>query len=114
MIKTKPAIVAYSMNLSLGLRPVIISYNKNITCPPSKAGIGNKFINAKIKDKIAVILQNLCQSQVSENILAIEPKPPKLSEAFTYPVNICPKALICKLKNSKDLRVPAGNAAPNV
>src|SRR5678809_657210 len=53
-----PAICAYSKNFSLGLRRVIISYKVNITCPPSKAGIGNKFMNARTIDKNAVIVQN--------------------------------------------------------
>ena len=67
----KPTVCAYSINLSLGLRPEIISYNKNITCPPSKAGIGNKLSTPNIIDKKAVILQNVCQSQKSGNTFSM-------------------------------------------
>ena len=56
--KTMPTICAYSKNLSLGFLPVIISTSVNTTCPPSNAGIGNKFINASTIDKKPVILQN--------------------------------------------------------
>ena len=52
-----PTIWAYSINLSLGFLPLTISYNKNITCPPSKAGIGNRFIKAKMIEIKAVLAQ---------------------------------------------------------
>ena len=44
------------------LLPVIISTNVNTTCPPSSAGIGNKFINANTTDKNPVIRQNASHS----------------------------------------------------
>src|SRR5690606_13987029 len=72
----KPTICAYSKNFSLGFLPVIISYSKNITCPPSNAGMGSIFIKAKIIDKKAVESQNPCQSQESGKSLAIVPNPP--------------------------------------
>ena len=61
--KNIPTIWAFSMNFSLGLRRVITSYNRNITCPPSNAGIGNRFITPRISDNIAVKLQNDGQCQ---------------------------------------------------
>src|SRR6266511_5830089 len=61
--KTIPTIWAYSKNLSLGLRRVIISYKVNITCPPSRAGIGRRFINARTIERKAVMVQNASQSQ---------------------------------------------------
>ena len=80
--KKNPAIWANSINLSLGLRPLIISYNKNITCPPSSAGIGKIFIKAKIIDISAVVYQKLVQSQVSGNRPPMAPKPPTCEAPF--------------------------------
>ena len=72
-----PTICAYSKNFSLGLRPVIISYKVNSTCPPSNAGIGNRFINANAIDKKPVSNQNVCQSPHSVgNIEPMDLKPP--------------------------------------
>ena len=64
----KPTVCATSKNLSFGLRPETISYNKNITWPPSNAGIGSKLRTANIIDKKAVIFQNVSQLQVSGKI----------------------------------------------
>ena len=61
--KIMPATCAYSMNFSFGFLPLTISYSVNITCPPSKAGIGSRFINARMMDKKAVIFQNASQLQ---------------------------------------------------
>src|SRR5690606_9173695 len=71
-----PAVWAYSKNFSLGFRPLIISYNVNITCPPSSAGMGSKFINAKMIDRKAVIFQNDSQSQVVGNTEPMALNPP--------------------------------------
>ena len=82
-----PAICAYSINFSFGLRREMISYNVNIICPPSKAGIGRKFINASATDRNAVISQKLSQFQLSGNRLPMAPKPPMLlapSAVATY------------------------------
>src|SRR5688572_92718 len=59
--KTMPATCAYSMNFSLGFLPLTISYKVNMTCPPSNAGIGRRFIKASMMDKNAVIFQNASQ-----------------------------------------------------
>lgn len=56
-----PTVWAYSRNLSLGFLPVMISYNVNSKCPPSKAGIGRIFSTANITDKKAVRFQKICQ-----------------------------------------------------
>ena len=74
--KKKPTICAYSKNLSLGFRPEIISYNKNITCPPSNAGIGSKFNTPNIMDKKAVVPQNISQFQNSGKSPPMAAKPP--------------------------------------
>ena len=71
-----PVIWAYSKNLSLGFLPVTISYNKNITWPPSKAGMGKMFIKAKIMESRAVVLQKAAQFQVSGNKPPIAANPP--------------------------------------
>ena len=47
----KPVICAYSKNLSPGFLPVIISQRVNTTWPPSREGIGSKFINPNMIDK---------------------------------------------------------------
>ena len=66
---TKPIICPFSNTFSLGGRPEIISYNKNITCPPSNAGIGkilrkaNQTENIAIKDQIKV--QSHCLGIIS-------------------------------------------------
>ena len=78
-----PAIWAYSMNLSLGLRPVIISYNVNSTCPPSRAGIGKMFMKASTMLKRAVIPQKRSQSQEAENMFPMLRKLPRESLALT-------------------------------
>jgi hypothetical protein len=74
---TIPVTCAYSINLSPGFLPVIISYIRNNTCPPSNAGIGRMFIIAKIIDRNAVRFQNACQSQVPGKILPIVINPPR-------------------------------------
>jgi len=80
---TIPTICAYSMNLSLGLRPLIISTSVNNACPPSRAGIGNTFINASRMLKIAVNDQKLSQSHSLGKTLAILTTLPRLSWTFT-------------------------------
>ena len=45
-------------------------------CPPSKAGIGKKFINASIIESNAVVSQKACQFQYEGNNFPIVPKPP--------------------------------------
>ena len=65
------------MNLSFGFRRVTTSYNKNITCPPSSAGIGKIFMKAKITDRKAVIFQKAYQSHIGGKKLPIAPNPPK-------------------------------------
>ena len=54
---------------------MIISYNKNMTCPPSSAGMGKRFIKAKINEKKAVFRQKISQSQPASKML---PKVTKL------------------------------------
>ena len=75
--RIKPVTWAYSKNLSPGFLPVIISQRVNTTCPPSKAGIGNKFIKPNIIDKNAVMFQNDSALHSDGKILPIEIKPPK-------------------------------------
>ena len=72
-----PVTCAYSKNLSPGFLPVIISHRVKTTCPPSSAGIGNKFINPNMIDKNAVIFQNVSALHSEGKILPIEMKPPK-------------------------------------
>ena len=95
--KMKPAIVETSKTRSLGLDPVMTSHNKNMTWPPSNAGIGNKLMKASNMDRVAVIFQNRCQSQVFPYSLPIEMKLPKESFAFILPLKICPNAFILSL-----------------
>src|SRR5580658_7057867 len=76
---TIPTICEYSMNLSLGFRPLIISYKVNNACPPSSAGIGNTFINASRILKIAVNDQKLSQSHSAGKTLAMPNTLVKLS-----------------------------------
>jgi len=52
------------------------SYIKNITCPPSKAGIGNAFIKARIIDKSAVVSQKSFQFHSAGNKFPIAANPP--------------------------------------
>ena len=56
--------------------PLIISPIAMRACPPSSAGIGNRFMMAKIIDNSAVIDQNDNQSQSLGNILPILITPP--------------------------------------
>ena len=71
-----PITCAYSSTLSLAFLPVIISYIRNIACPPSRAGMGKIFINARIIEIKAVLDQNPFQSHFEGNKLPIAPKPP--------------------------------------
>ena len=57
-----PMICIIYMNLSSGFLPVIISYIVKTICPPSKAGIGSRFITPNIMDRSAMILRKLNQS----------------------------------------------------
>ena len=93
----KPIYSALIRKFSLGLRPVIISYNKNSTCPPSNAGMGSMFMKARIMLRKAVMRQNIIQSHVGGNRLPIAPKPPNdlapsavntYLRSSTYPRNI--------------------------
>ena len=77
------------MNLSLGLRPVIISNKMNKAWPPSNAGIGNTFMKAKMIENTPVKVQNLSQSQKEGKVFPILIKLPKESFGFTFPVKIC-------------------------
>ena len=65
-----------SMNLSLGLRPVIISKRRNIKWPPSKAGMGRMFMNASMMERKAVILQKSYQFHSEGKRLPMVTKPP--------------------------------------
>ena len=77
-----PITCAYSRTLSFAFLPVIISYIKNIACPPSSAGIGKIFINARIIEIKAVLDQNPFQSHFEGNKLPIAPKPPNCDAPF--------------------------------
>ena len=68
---TKPMICPVSKAFSLGFRPEIISYNRNITWPPSSAGMGNTFKKASHTENMAIKLQKKVQSQVSGMISTI-------------------------------------------
>ena len=52
-------------NLSLGFRPVIISYKVNTICPPSRAGIGSRFMTARIMEIMARMFMNTGQFHCS-------------------------------------------------
>ena len=81
---TIPTICEYSTNLSLGLRPLIISISVNKAWPPSRAGIGSTFIKASRILKIAVKDQKLSQSHSEGNTLAMVPQTlPRLSCTLT-------------------------------
>ena len=112
--KTIPTICAYSMNLSLGLRPVIISTNVNRACPPSSAGMGNIFMKARIIEKIPVNVQNLSQSQILGNVLPMLITLPKLSLGLTFPEKICFSPVIYFVNVSLHLVIPSGIASTKV
>ena len=61
--RTIPTVCAYSRNLSLGLRPVIISIHQKQYISTVEPWMGKKFIMS-ITDRNAVINQNACQSHV--------------------------------------------------
>ena len=61
---------------SEGFLPVIISYMRKSTCPPSSAGIGSMFMKARMMLRNAVMSQKRCQSQTGGKRLPIAPKPP--------------------------------------
>ena len=82
-----PAICAYSRNLSLGFLPEIASTSRKRTCPPSNPGMGRMFINAKITERKAVIIQNEYQFHFAGKRFPIVPKPP--SDDAPSLVNIC-------------------------
>ena len=63
-------------NLSLGFLLVTISYKVNAICPPSRAGIGMRFITPSITDNIATILRKLSQFQLEGKIWPIDMKLP--------------------------------------
>ena len=71
-----PMYSAQIIKFSLGLRRVIISYSKNSTCPPSRAGMGKMFMKARMMLRKAVMSQNMCQSHTGGNMLPMAPKPP--------------------------------------
>ena len=75
---TSPTVCAISKNLSLGFLLVIISANKNNTCPPSSAGIGNIFMTANTIERKAVRYQNCIQLNCFGKILPIDINPPRL------------------------------------
>ena len=77
-----PITWAYSRTLSLAFLPVIISYIKNIACPPSSAGMGRMFMKARIIEIRAVLDQNPFQSHFDGNKLPIAPKPPNCEAPF--------------------------------
>ena len=102
-----PTICARSINLSLGLRPVITSISRKSTCPPSSAGIGRIFIKARMSESIAVIFQKRYQFQAGGNILPIVPNIPtdfapsaeaRYLKSLTYP-----------LRTLQPYSIPAGN-----
>ena len=64
-----PIIWARSRNCSEAGRPAIISYSVNITCPPSNAGMGSRFMKAKISEKNAVLRQKIYQSHPASKML---------------------------------------------
>jgi hypothetical protein len=66
-----PAYCAFSKNDSLKGFPMIISKIRNKTCPPSKAGIGRIFINAKPKEMSAVNIQKRFQTTSDPKNLAM-------------------------------------------
>ena len=63
-----PMICVTYRKLSLGLRPVNISYRVNSMCPPSRAGIGMRFITPNMIDSRAMMLRKLYQSHEDGNI----------------------------------------------
>src|SRR5687768_13412074 len=101
------------MNLSPGFLPVTTSQRRNNTCPPSKAGMGKRFMIAKMKESTPVMRQKDSQSQDVENNLVIEINPPRLSFAFTCPWNNFPMPLNQSPINDMPSVKPAGIASTN-
>ena len=58
-IRSIPIVWVIMRNLSLGFRPVMISYSVNTIWPPSSAGIGRRFITASMMESIAMMLRKL-------------------------------------------------------
>ena len=80
----RPIVSATSINLSEGLRLVMISTNRNRMWPPSRAGMGRMFITARAMDRKAVMRQKRLQIHVSGKMLPMEMKPPTLSYALVF------------------------------
>ena len=75
-IRSMPMICIIYRNLSLGFLPVIISYNVNTIWPPSRAGIGSRFITPSMIESKARMLRKLYQSHAEGNICPIAMKLP--------------------------------------
>ena len=82
-----PIICAIVRNLSLGFFPVIISYRVNTMCPPSRAGIGRRFITPSMIESRARMLMNLYQSHVAGKICPMAMKLPTDLYASVLGVN---------------------------
>ena len=87
-------------------RRAMISYNKNITCPPSNAGIGKIFIKAKTKLSIAVKVQKFNQFQLLPNICAIPIGPANDLVGSVLPVATLPRALALAPINPNERETP--------
>ena len=67
-MRTIPTICATYRNFSLGFLRVMISYNVKRICPPSRAGIGMRFITPNITESRARMFMKLYQFHVDGKI----------------------------------------------
>src|SRR5262245_5208957 len=97
------------MNLSLGLRPLTISYTVNRACPPSRPGTGKIFMNASMIEKTAVSIQKLCQSHSEGKMPPILITLPKESLALiSFDVKICLRLVMYFVRVDQHFLKPAG------
>ena len=74
--RMNPTIWAPMRNLSPGFLLVSISYRVKTIWPPSRAGIGSRFMTPSIIEKRAVMLSRAYQSQYDGNIWPMAMKLP--------------------------------------
>ena len=82
-----------SRNLSLGFLRVIISYSVSTMWPPSRAGIGMRFITPNMMERSARMLRKRNQSHVAGKICPMEMKLPTDLYASVLGVNTSLRSL---------------------
>ena len=105
-----PMIWVTYRKLSLGLRPVNISYRVNKMCPPSRAGIGMRFITPSMIDSRAMMLRKLYQSHIGGKICPMEMKLPSDLYASVLGVATSLRSWIYSPMESNVFTNPAGMA----